>query len=181
MIFISDKQIYNEYLKLKEKIINGEISKKEVAIKLGFGNVKRPDMKLSKWLKSYELSELKEEHITHHITPIDKEKQVLKQIDIKGIPQNYFNNDENIKSLYEIIENHKNSINTKDNFLEILETKLPKEYKHIKNTQKSVRFNINIFKDWEKIMRTNSELVDLPQSQLLNLTLLWAIDKIKNK
>ena len=170
---MTDKEIYEKYLELSSQ---EGITKKEIAIKLGFDGVKRPDLKLNKWLKEYQS---KLENITHDTS---KEMAIIKgekESAILSVGHNFFNNEENISLLMEVIEEQRKKKKGDSDQLEIIDTNLPMKYKDIKNVQKSIRVNPSLFKEWEKQLRKNYNFKNIPQSQLLNITLLHMIEKFK--
>ena len=89
----------------------------------------------------------------------------------------FFNDKDNIEALIKMVGEYRTKDDKED--LEILDINIPAEYRRISNTQRSIRCNPTLWKDWEKILRENHNLKDLSQSQLLNLTLFWAIEKIR--
>lgn len=174
---MNEEKMYKEYLKLKSDPQN--FTKKEIGIKLGFGEVKRPDMKLTKFIKEYENKVYHEKNdTTHHNT-----NQVVKKSEpgdnaIMTVGQQYFNNENNLNILMEMVEGYKKK-NTPGE-IEIIDVQLPPKYRKEKNEQKSVRVNHKLFKDWDKTLKNNPTFTGLTQSQILNLVLFETMEKYKN-
>ena len=179
---MTDNEIYKKYLESLPEVENGTISKTDLAIQLGFGGVKRPDDKMRRWIKSYEKKECnKQEHEKHH-TPHHIVKKDIENVEVKedaylSVMNTFFNDKDNIEALIKMVGEYRTKDDKED--LEILDINIPAEYRRISNTQRSIRCNPTLWKDWEKILRENHNLKDLSQSQLLNLTLFWAIEKIR--
>jgi|LGVF01.2.fsa_nt_gb hypothetical protein len=173
---MNEEELYNEYLKLKNDHQN--FSKKEIGIKLGFGNVKRPDMKLTKFIKEYESKmQHKNNDTTHHNTHIVVKKERVENNAIMTVGQQYFNNENNLNILMEIVEGYKKKNNPGE--IEIIDVQLPPKYRKEKNEQKSVRVNHKLFKDWDKTLKKNPTFTGLTQSQILNLVLFETMEKYK--
>jgi len=173
---MNEDKLYNKYLKLKSDPQN--FSKKEIGIKLGFGEVKRPDMKLTKFVKNYESKMNHEkEYTTHHNTNQVVKKEEPGDNAIMTVVQQYFGNKENINVLMEMVEGYKKK-NTPGE-IEIIDVQLPPKYRKEKNEQKSVRVNHKLFKDWDKTLKKNPTFEGLTQSQILNLVLFETMEKYK--
>lgn len=173
---MDDKKKYEEYLKLKND--PQEFSKKEIGIKLGFGNVKRPDMKLSKFIKEYENKMYHENNdTTHHNTNKELINKEIETTAIMTVGQQYFNNKENLNILMEMVEGYKNK-NTPEE-IEIIDIQLPPKYRKDKNDQKSIRVNHKLFKDWDKTLKSNINFKGLTQSQILNFIFFETMEKYK--
>lgn len=173
---MDDKKIYEEYLKLKKD--PQEFSKKEIGIKLGFGDVKRPDMKLSKFIKEYENKMYHEKNdTTHHNTDKSLIKKEVESSAIMTVGQQYFNNEDNLNVLMEMVEGYKNK-NTPEE-IEIIDVQIPPKYRKDKNDQKSIRVNHKLFKDWDKTLKSNPNFKGLTQSQILNFILFETMEKYK--
>lgn len=170
---MTDKKIYEKYLELSSQ---DGITKKEIAIKLGFDGVKRPDLKLNKWLKEYQ------KNLKGITQGTSQEMAIIKggnDVDIFSVGHTFFNNEENISLLMEVVEEQRKKKTGDLDQLEIIDTNLPMKYKKIKNVQKSIRVNPSLFKEWEKQLRKNHNFENIPQSQLLNITLLHMMEKFK--
>jgi hypothetical protein len=163
---MDDKKIYEEYLKLKND--PQEFSKKEIGIKLGFGDVKRPDMKLTKFIKEYENRVYHEKNdTTHHNTDKSLMKKEFESSAIMTVGQQYFNNENNLNVLMEMVE------------IEIIDIQISPKYRKDKNEQKSIRVNHRLFKDWDKTLKNNPNFKGLTQSQIINFILFETMEKYK--
>jgi cell fate (sporulation/competence/biofilm development) regulator YlbF (YheA/YmcA/DUF963 family) len=171
---MTDQEIYEKYLELKPKVENNELTKKAAAEIIGLGELSRPAEKLTRVIKKMESSV---NHTTTHTPQKSIKNREVQEVTQNNTVHHYFKNEDNMKALIEIVENHKNKSLVMDE-IEVLDINLPLEYRKIKNEQKSVRVNSAIWKDWEAALRKDHNLKDIPQSQLLNLSLVWAMKKI---
>ncbi|MGL5950448.1 MAG: hypothetical protein ACRCZH_03420 [Cetobacterium sp.] len=113
------------------------------------------------------------EHYTvHHTTPENVKGQNFEIMPI----QKFFSNSENMEILMQMVEERKSHI-TPHTTLQMI----PQKYIGIGNVQKSVRVNPNIYADFEKAMKKHKDLKHMTVSQLLNLALYWAMEKVSEK
>lgn len=165
---------YETYLRMM-----GEgITKKEIAIKLK-AEGSRPAEVLSRAVKKFE-AKLEAQKITPEIefeeasVYTTHESVSHEKYDLEPV-QKFFANSDNLKILMEMVEERKGCSAPHTTVYA-----LPQKYAGISNTQKSIRCNPNLYQDFEKAMRKNKDLKHLNASQLLNLALYWAIEKVEN-
>lgn len=173
------REQYEIYLKMLK---NGA-TKKKIAEEFNIVG-SRPAENLSRLVKKYEafledekitpeLVEHQEGHYTeHHTTSPNVIGNNFEMLPI----QKFFANSENMDILMQMVEERKGQITP-----HITLQMIPQKYLAIGNVQKSVRVNPNIYGDFEKAMKKHNDLKHMTVSQLLNLALFWAIEKVSVK
>lgn len=177
-------ELTREQYEIYLKMLNSGETKKKIAEEFNLVGA-RPAEVLGRLVKKYEAAQEagkvtpelvdhnEENHtsnyITHHTTPQNVEGQGFEMLPI----QKFFSNSENMEILMQMVEERKGHI-TPHTTLQMI----PQKYIGIGNVQKSVRVNPNIYADFEKAMKKNKDLKHMTVSQLLNLALYWAIEKV---
>ncbi|MGL6025351.1 MAG: hypothetical protein ACRC0F_12170 [Cetobacterium sp.] len=173
------KKQYEIYL---EMIKNGE-TKKKIAENFNILG-SRPGEILSRAIKKYEMILESEkstpklidfEDMNHNMNHTTEESGTEIKFEISPI-QKFFSNSKNMDILMQLVEDKKSYITSHTTLQAI-----PQKYLGIGNVQKSVRVNPNIYADFEKAMKKNKNLKHMTVSQLLNLALYWAMEKVTEK